>query len=158
DAYGGMAIATHDYPTSLAGVTLNNHGAATWTGYSAIYVSDGATINNLAGATFDAQVDGRLTRDPSQPGSLPPLAFNNAGTFTRSGDTNTTDINIAFNNAGSVAVEAGTLHIGETEYPILSTSTGSFTGCAGTTLDLTGESLTTSSSIAGDTVILGGVT
>ena len=157
DAYGGMAIDTTESITHLSGVTLNNHGTATWTGLHSggIYASNGATINNLAGATFNAQVDGRLTWDPAQAGGPAPPVFNNAGSFIRSGDTNQTDINIPFNNTGSVDVQAGFLHLGESDYPIVSTSTGSFTGAAGTTLYLTAENLTASSSIAGDTVSSG---
>ncbi len=156
DAYGGMTIDTAGI-SYLSGVTLNNHGTATWTGSSGIYASNGATINNLAGATFNAQADDSLTWDPAYAGGPAPPVFNNAGSFIRSGDTNETDINIPFNNTGSVSVQAGFLHLGESDYPILSTSTGSFTGAAGTTLYLTSEDLTASSSIAGDTVWLGGV-
>ena len=156
DAYGGMTIDTAGI-SYLSGVTLNNHGSATWTGYSGIYASNGTTINNLAGATFNAQVDGRLTWDPAYAGGPAPPVFNNAGSFIRSGDSNETDINIPFNNTGSVSVQAGFLHLGESDYSIVSTSTGSFTGAAGTTLYLTSEDLTASSSIAGDTVWLGGV-
>ena len=156
DAYGGMTITTSSGASTLDGVTLNNHGSATWTGSGAIRASDGATINNLAGATFNAQADGEFTWDTSQSGPAP--AFNNAGTFTRSGDSGATDIEIAFNNTGSVDVQAGFLHVGQSGSAIVSTSTGSFTGAAGTTLYLAAEDLTASSSIAGDTVSLSGVT
>jgi hypothetical protein len=160
DAYGGMAIDTTQSISYLSGLTLNNHGTAIWTGlnYGSIYASNGATVNNMTGATFNAQVDGRLTWDPAVAGGPAPPVFNNAGTFIRSGDANQTDINIPFNNTGSVSLQAGFLHLGESDYPIVSTSTGSFTGAAGTTFYLTDEVLTAASSLAGDTVSLGRVT
>jgi hypothetical protein len=156
DAYGGMAVSQSSSYLDLGGVTINNHAAATWTGTGTIRGSGGAAINNLAGATFDVQADAQFLWDSTQPGPYP--VFNNAGSFTRSGDANETNIDIPFNNAGTVAVQAGYLHLVVEDYAALSTSGGSFTGAAGTTLKLTGEDLTASSVVAGDTVILVGVT
>ena len=107
-----MTINTTTGISYLNGVTLNNHGTAAWTGlnFGGIHASNDATINNLAGATFNAQADAELVWDTSRPGPAP--AFNNAGTFTRSGDVSYTDIQIAFNNTGTVKTQAGTLDLG----------------------------------------------
>src|SRR5262249_47447096 len=146
DAEGGMGISSlAGLYVSINGVTLNNHADATWTGAGGpgnIRASNGAAINNLAGATFTAQGGAGINWDTSQPGPAP--AFNNAGSFIRSGDTGTTAVNIPFNNTGSVAVQAGALQLGATGYSSdpISTSTGSFTGAAGTTLSLFTEDLT----------------
>jgi len=112
DAYGGMTVNAAGYLINLDGATINNeaNSVANWTGTEGIAAGGGATINNLAGATFNAQADAEFIWDTSQPGPAP--AFNNAGTFTRSGDASFTDIQIAFNNTGSVNAQAGTLDLG----------------------------------------------
>ncbi len=51
-----------------------------------------------------------------------------------------------FNNSGSVLVDNGGLDLSG------GTSSGSFTGNAGTSLSFSGQSFTTTSSITGDTV------
>jgi hypothetical protein len=94
-AYGGMSLSPAGYFLQLNGVALYNHGTATWTGGPGIFAANGATINNLAGATFNAQGNAELVWDTSKPGPAP--AFTNAGAFIRSGSTGATDIQIAFN-------------------------------------------------------------
>ncbi len=76
-------------------------------------------------------------------------AFNNYGSFVKSGDSGTAVFMIfggLFNNSGSVLVDNGGLDLSG------GTSSGSFTGNAGTSLSFSGQSFTTTSSITGDTV------
>ena len=117
----------------IDGTTLNNHGAAACgrAGVIGISLDDGAVFNNLAGATFTADAvssgDGVSGVDIGGNGS-----FNNTGTFIAStplGDQ--VFCEVPFNNAGSVVVQQGELDLG---YNARATSTGSFTGAAGTTL------------------------
>jgi hypothetical protein len=103
--------------------TLNNAGTATWTGTD-LAVTHGAVLNNLVGATFDAQANASLNALLVNP----PGVFNNAGTFTRSQGTGTSSVNIPFNNSGTAAVRTGTLQL------TAGFSSGTFTADAGATL------------------------
>ncbi len=147
-AYGGIELGVGRTLTDvfIDGTTLNNHGAAACgvAGVIGISLDDGAVFNNLAGATFTADVvssgDGVSGVDIGGDGS-----FNNAGTLTAStplGDQ--VFFSIPFNNAGSVVVQRGELDLG---YLASATSTGSFTGAAGTTLNLDLQMLAPSSEI-----------
>ena len=83
DAYGGIDVTW----SSLDGVTLNNHGTATWTG-SWLGIVDGAVFNNLAGATFLDQNNGGdqgTARLGETPGGGSGGTFNNAGTYRETG-------------------------------------------------------------------------
>jgi hypothetical protein len=86
------------------GHTLSNSGDATWTS-GTIHSGSGAVFNNLAGATFTTDFDGSFSHD--QGGT--PLAFNNAGTFTKSGGNGSTNFSVDFNNTGTVNIDSGTL-------------------------------------------------
>ncbi|MGO9923386.1 MAG: Ig-like domain repeat protein [Isosphaeraceae bacterium] len=94
DAEGGMTITSGD----LEYGTLNNYGAATWSG--SIGIGDGATINNLSGASFDVQGDESLGYTGGAVGT-----FNNdpGATFDAANDGNGgAQMALSFNNAGTV--------------------------------------------------------
>ena len=108
----------------LAGNTvLNNAGTINWAGG---YVSDNGgncTINNLAGGTYNATMNGSPLEDYNG-GNV----FNNAGTFVRSGGTDPMSIHSwTFNNTGIIRCETGVLQFDG----LLNMNTGtSFTGPA----------------------------
>jgi len=106
NANGGMGLSGGS--KGLAAGTLNNAGAASWTGSNYLWMNSGAVLNNLAGASFDVQSDRTMYWSA---GSTQP-AFNNSGTLTRTVSTGTfTFDGIAFNNSatGTVNVQTGTL-------------------------------------------------
>jgi hypothetical protein len=142
DADGNVRF---DAVTTLDGRTFNNHAVATTTAPDSfgLAFADNAVFNNLAGATFDDTVAGTIG-DLGQAGT-----FNNAGSFTTSAGTGTTVIGVPFNNSGIVSVTSGTLSLQRG-----GTSTGSFTGASGTTLDFQG-SHNLSGPVTGDTVSFG---
>jgi hypothetical protein len=86
--------------------TFNNAGTVNWN--AGDFRPSGylhATINNLAGAVFDAKANNQI-KDPSGTGGA---SFNNLGTFRKSGGGGDTLIEGAFNNSGTVDVQTGTL-------------------------------------------------
>ena len=84
------------------GHTLNNAGAATWTGTGNIYLYDSAQLNNSG--VFDVQNDTLLQ------GTGGGNSFTNTGSFTKSAGTATTTFDgVAFNNSGTLEVQSGTL-------------------------------------------------
>ncbi len=108
---------------------LANSGIVTWSAGS-ISMQNTATINNQAGATFNATGGGQLystgsyyvgegdgTNGSDWVYDLSSLSFNNAGTLVKSGSATTTTFGlgqdgrdgVAFNNSGSVQVTGGTL-------------------------------------------------
>lgn len=90
----------------LDGRTLNQGGTATWTGTGTIDLSNGALINNQAGASLEAQDNGRMYFGGS--GATP--AFNNAGLFRKAIASGTTRFsNVPLNNTGTVKIESGEL-------------------------------------------------
>jgi len=125
---------------------LDNAGTATTTG--SITLTNNAILTNLAGAALDAQ--GNITIAPNLTGGR----FDNFGTFIRSAGTGTTSLS-SFYNSGTVEVRTGTLSYKS------GTSTGSFTGLAGTKLlfDSGTVTLTSTSSISFPAVFfsLGGI-
>ncbi len=109
-----------------ASTVLNNSGAANWTS-GTIRVGAGGTLNNLSGGTFTTNFDGLLRVDSGGNGT-----FNNAGTFTKSGGTGTTNISdvsngfrVTFNNTGTVNANSGTL-----AFLTLNMQDGTLTGAA----------------------------
>ena len=112
-------------------VAPNNHGAATWTGGGTIGFYNGAVFNNLAGASFDARCDGQLGR--GYPDLLGSGSFNNAGSFTKSAGTGTTEVDVPFNNTGTASVASGALSLAAG-----GTNTGSVAIAAGDTLSAAG--------------------
>ena len=122
--------------------TLNNAGAATWTGTSNISSGNGAVFNNQLGATFDIQNNQNFNHDLG--GALP--QFNNAGSLTKTIATLRTNFGVAFNNTGSVVVSTGTVSANNT-----GTSSGSFSAAAGANFTFGGgvHTLMASSSTGG---------
>jgi RHS repeat-associated protein len=91
--------------------TLVNAGSATWSGdgsFDVIGMKDGATIDNLPGATFAVTNDrGFRTENIATP-----VVFNNAGTLVKTGGTGTTLFYfVAVNNTGVMRAEQGTFEI-----------------------------------------------
>ena len=134
DAEAGMTITGG----SMEYGTLNNHGTATCSG--SIGVGDGATINNLAGATFDVAGDTSIGYGG---GDVP--TFNNAGSLISSASGGSFVIGMPLSNSGSVSVEQGELDLTS------ATNSGTVTVSAGTTLRLGIYTQT-----AGGTVLNGG--
>jgi hypothetical protein len=149
DAEGGLAVTGG----SLDYCTLNNYGTATWSGTNGLLAGHGATVNNEPGATFAAQTDSSF--DWNGAGAVP--TFNNiaGATFTKSGGTGAsgTQLGLVFNNAGTVSVQSGTLAFGESSVTATASSTGSFQGAPGTTLNfLSAQNFASTSNINADTV------
>ena len=103
NANAGMQIANTGSIQLLENRTLNNAGIATWIGAGAMSNAPGATVNNLAGATFDVQTAGDLTGG----------TFNNAGTVIKvaGGGNGVTRVLAALNNTGTVTVQSGSLEL-----------------------------------------------
>ena len=83
---------------------LSNAGTVVWTA-GPIDSGQGTTLTNLAGGVFDCQVDQGLFSN--QGGAL--AQFSNAGIFRKSVGNGNTACNWAFNNAGTVQAQSGTL-------------------------------------------------
>ena len=86
---------------------LNNAGTATLTGIG-IFMGNGVTLDNQAGALFDDQIDALISTHGS--GSA---TFLNEGVFQKDTSSGTTTIidTVAFDNTGEVDVLTGTLDI-----------------------------------------------
>lgn len=82
--------------------TLNNAGTVNWTATIYWDMNNGAILNNLAGATFNAQTNGGILG----PGGV----FNNQGTFVCSG-SGVSSVTAPFNNSNLVQVQGGTLNL-----------------------------------------------
>ena len=99
---------------SLTGRTFTNNGLAVWqTGTAGQFVfGSGAQWNNAVGSTWNFQNDTSIVN-----GGGTGIAFNNSGTFEKTGTSTTAATSavnnpIAFNNTGTVAASAGTLSFG----------------------------------------------
>ncbi len=102
-AGGVLTVNTASTSLWLSRVVENN-GATTWaTGTNTFYLS-GGTFNNNATGVFNVSAAATMYAN----GGSGTSAFNNAGTFNRSGP-GTTTIDTPFNNAGTVNVHGGTL-------------------------------------------------
>ena len=112
--------------------TIENTGTITYGGTGLSFGFTAATagmINNLAGGVFNVTADGDFTQS-----SAAAHAFNNQGTFNKSGAGTDTDFNsVPFNNTGTVNFTSGTLSFNNGG----SNSTGIVVP-AGTTLNLGG--------------------
>ena len=164
----GGTLAVSGSNDKTLGCTLNNHGAATWTGSGTFY-SDGATFYNATNGTFDVRTDSTYTRiSPSVYSS-----FINLGTFRKSAGTGTDTFFESFLNGGLLQIQTGGLDITElinvgtaqVQNGILrvsydSDSTGRFMVSAGAALEFDGNShvLETNSLIsgAGELHLIGG--
>lgn len=98
---------------------LDNAGPATWSGTGNWSIGTGGVFNNQAHATLTIQTDAALISGGGTP------HFDNDGTVIKALGTLTT-IGIAFNNAGSIDVQSGTLKLSGG-----GTHTGSFSGTGG---------------------------
>ncbi len=85
--------------------TLNNAGAATWSGTGGVECDNVGTFNNLAGASFDDQANNTVWLQVVRTGG----SFNNAGTFTTSAPTSFVTFGVAFNDTGTVDVRQGSV-------------------------------------------------
>ncbi|HJT36519.1 MAG TPA: hypothetical protein VJ783_31135, partial [Pirellulales bacterium] len=114
--------------------TLNNFGAAVFTGAGWDWNTDGV-FNNEPGATFDMQSDAGYNLFGAS-------AFNNAGTFTRSVGTGAVHIGPAFNNSGTVDVKSGMLSLdgGGTSTGVFASESGASLNFGGATDDLSAPS------------------
>ena len=82
--------------------------------------TDPGIVNNLAGGIFNASDDAGFSQNFGNSDH----AFNNAGTFNKTGAGTTTSFSgVAFNNTGTVDVQEGTLRLSSD-----GTHTGNFTG------------------------------
>jgi len=77
--------------------TLENGGTILWTAGNII--GGGAILTNRPGALFEAQTSAQLNL----------LRFDNAGTYSKTMDPGTNTVTAAFNNPGTLDLEAGTL-------------------------------------------------
>ena len=114
----------------VGGRILNLGGTTTWSGNTAdnnnaIRFWNGATLNNTG--TF---VDANAFASFIEHNTGGPHNFNNIGIYNKQSNTVTTvDIGVAFNNSGTLNVNAGTFR------PSGGTSSGSFNIAAGAMLD-----------------------
>jgi hypothetical protein len=148
DADGGLSLVG---AAELTGTELINHADATWqlTGgaFDQLWLQSGASIDNLAGASFAVTGHGLPGYNPiilDLDGSA--VSFINAGSFTASTDIYV-DVQVPFANSGSVQLLQGRLGLGGTGSMA---SIGSFTAAAGTHLDLRGQALAASSVVSSD--------
>ena len=96
----------------IAGGTLNNSGivtqsfAGTPNAYVGFQLSSGAVINNLAGGIWNVANDVWI-----YPTDNTPNAFNNIGTFNKTGGTNTAVWTLPFSGSGPINVLSGDLNL-----------------------------------------------
>jgi hypothetical protein len=104
----GTLTLTGASPLNVSG-TLTNTGTMDVTGAATIGVAPGgATINNLAGATFDFQADATLSNLYANAYSES-TTFNNAGTLEMSAESGTSTVDYPLNDTGTVEADSGTL-------------------------------------------------
>ena len=97
-----------------------------------------ATIDNVAGATFDDQTDNTINST-----NLGTNLFINDGTFRKSAGTGTTTIAVTFNNTGAVEVDSGTLALNSG-----GTSSGNIAMASGATLSFGASSYAITGTLA----------
>ncbi|HEX5044289.1 MAG TPA: hypothetical protein VFV75_15390 [Candidatus Polarisedimenticolaceae bacterium] len=141
----GGAVTGSSLKDLLGGRTLQTAGTIVWTGTGGMRFGGGGNVQNAG--IWDAQGNAAVVNAGGAG------AFNNlaGGTFRKSGGGGTTTIDVPLTNAGTVAVESGTLSLDEG-----GSATGAFTGSAGTTLRFGGGAhvLGTTSSLSADAVTL----
>jgi hypothetical protein len=118
--------------------TFQNGGTLTWSGVNDLAIQNGATFNNLATGVFNIQNDQTIGNGPG--------VLTNSGTLSKSASTGTTNINIPFNNFGTLTVSSGTINLGSGGQ-----SSGSFVAASGNTLIFSGlnSQLSASASVSG---------
>jgi hypothetical protein len=137
---------------TLAGRTLQNGGTAVWSGsggFGAGQFTSGL-LHNLAGATFDAQVDGAFD-DTDGPGTV--AEFRNAGTYRKSAGSGTMSLTgVRFENSGTVRLESGVSYLGSYHQTAGSTLlTGG--GLEGSLVDVAGGTLSGSGTISATNIV-----
>ena len=96
----------------LTGGTINNSGtvnqsfAGTPGAYTGFQVSQGGVINNLAGGVWNLLTDVWV-----YPVGNSVVAFNNAGTFNKTGGTNTSLWSVPLSGSGPVNIQSGDLKL-----------------------------------------------
>jgi Abnormal spindle-like microcephaly-assoc'd, ASPM-SPD-2-Hydin len=132
NANGGMTLSSEPF---LSGRTLNNTGTANWDGL-AFLMENGAVFNNKAGATWNHETDSDIQFE----GGTTPV-FNNAGTFEKTGGTDSSGGGISsaitFNNTGTVTDSSGILFASNVGV-CNGTCGGSWSVASGATLQLGG--------------------
>ncbi len=128
----GLPSATNDQET-LDGRTLTNAGTATWSGGGGFSQLHGASFVNQANASLD--IDNGLTWSSAGTGTIA-----NAGTIVESASGDTTTLDAALDNTGSVQVQQGTLSLKGG-----GVGGGSYLVLAGATLTFGNDNLTTTS-------------
>jgi uncharacterized repeat protein (TIGR01451 family) len=91
-------------PKSLVMRTLDNRGTLSMAGTGNLDVLNGVTLSNTG--TFDLQVDQNIIF-----GGGSDCTFNNMGLFRKSGEGGLSNLQIAFNNDGTVEAQSGTLQL-----------------------------------------------
>ena len=112
----------------MDGCTITNKGSIRVTGAGALYASNGATITNQVGATFEFQTDADISYTSGDTTHL-----NNAGTLRKSAGSGATYIGMEVNNTGTVEVSSGIL-----ELKGGGAHTGDFAIASGCTLQFSG--------------------
>jgi len=153
-----------DGDVTIQSTTLNNSGTATWyvgpSGF--VQLESGATINNLAGATFVTTGASYFGSVGINAGDGSAVAFNNAGTFVSAAPPSF-NVFVPFANSGSVVVDEGSLNISSfnNSGTVTVASGASFNGSGSPQPPIivsSGETLTTSpnETINSDVVLAGG--
>ncbi len=92
----------------MSGGVITNGGTIIWSAGN-LPMSNGSSIENLAGGAFDVQTDATMYWTGN--GTAP--VFNNAGTFRKSAGPGTTTLSsVSFNNAGTLELLSGSLVVG----------------------------------------------
>ncbi len=106
-ALGGLAITGNSGTANvrLNARTLDNAATAIWVGYH-IEFSNGAVLNNLAGAIFEVRTNAEWYSELSSG------VINNYGTFRKSFSGGTSTLHQTFNNYGIIDADTGTLFLG----------------------------------------------
>jgi len=90
--------------------SLTNAGVINWTAGNVQVANDGSSrnggLNNLAGATFNAQSDQTIVC-----ACYGLEYFSNAGAFVKSASVGTTTVNVIFTNSGIVDVKSGVVNV-----------------------------------------------
>ena len=123
-AAGGLTLTSGGGKT-LSGRMFINSAAAVWDG-GTILINSSAIFSNAVGGTFDCGGDNPIIGDGT-------TLFANAGLLRKTAGTATSSIGMAFNCAGSLDVQSGTLNLTGG-----GTNTGSLNASAGGTLALGG--------------------
>ncbi|MGE3771581.1 MAG: hypothetical protein AB7I32_01560 [Gammaproteobacteria bacterium] len=148
---GALALSGAGLKVLLGGRTVNLNGTTTWSGNTAanngaIRFWNGGTLNN--NGTFN---DANAFASFIEHNVGSPHNFNNVGTYNKQSNTVTTvDLGVAFNNSGTVNVNAGTFLVNGG-----GTSSGLFQIAAGAVLEFrNGSSMLDEATTSGDGLLL----